>query len=196
MELDRGQRSSSQGSVATAPPPGRHQDSERDGGSLDQLWLRFCSQWRQEESQLSAERDTSLLERLERLSRLIGRSEGRWTEGGGRQASAGRLTGRLPAAGQNWTQVLPPQEAVPPAGGAPPRSMSAASSSVSSVDTARLARVFGAEKVRHLRTCASIHKLHRTIQEQKEGKNKEAVAPPLSFSQSEGSDQVSFSETR
>lgn len=193
MELDRGQRSFSQGSVATAPHPQRHQDSERDSGSgvsgsLDQLWLKFCSQWRQEESRPSAEREASLLERLERLSRLIG-SGGEWRrEEGGRDVRAGRLAGRLSASNQDWTQTLASQEAAPPAGRAPPDSVSAASSSVSTVDTTRLARVFGTERVRRLRTSASIHKLHRTIQEQKEGKNKE-VAP--SISQSEASDQVS-----
>ncbi|XP_075873486.1 centrosome-associated protein ALMS1-like [Nelusetta ayraudi] len=197
MELDRGQRSSSQGSVGTAPPPRRHQDPERDGGSegggpLDQLWLKFCSQWRREESRLSAERDGSLLERLERLSRLIGRGDEWRREGGGQDASAGRPAGRLPASGQDRTRPLPPQEAAPPAGVAPADSVSVASGSVSSVDTTRLARVFGAERVRRLRTStstsASIHKLHRTIQEQKEGKNKEEAAD--SFSQSEASDQV------
>lgn len=192
MELDHGQRSSSQGSVAT-----RHQDFEQDGSPLDQLWLKFRSQWRLEESQSSAEREASLLERLERLSRLIGSGEEWRREAGGRDASARRPAGRLSASSQDWTQKLPSQEAAPPAGPAPSNSVSdsvsAGSSSVSTVDTNRMARVFGTERIQRLRTSASIHKLHKTIREQREGKNKED-AP--SISQSEASDQVSLSETR
>lgn len=198
MELDQGQRSSSQGSVATAPDPQRHLGSEQASGSevrgpLDQLWLKFCSQWRHEESRLSAKLDTSLLERLERLSRLIGSGEKQSRVGGGHDVSAGRPAGRPTASSQDCTQMLLSQEAAPPAGRILSDGVSETSSSVSTVDTTRLARVFGAERVRRLCTSASIHKLHRTIQEQKEGKNKES-AP--SICQTETSDQVSLSETR
>lgn len=195
MELDQGQRSSSQGSAPTSPHTQRHQDSEQGSGSvvsgpLDQLWLKFCSQWRHEKSRLSGEREASLLERLERLSRVIGIGEEWKRERGGRDVSAGRLAGGLPASSKDWTQTLLSQEAAAPAGRGPSNSVSATSSSVSTVDTTRLAQVFGAERVRRLCTSASIHKLHKTIQEQKKGKNKEA-AP--SISQSETSDQVSLS---
>lgn len=202
MEPAWGQRSFSHASITTAPhPPRRHQDAERDTGvegvgPLDQLWLRFCSEWRQEEPRLNANRGASLLERLERLSRLIGhgemtaRSRREWR---GQEASVEGPSGRLPASSQEWTRGLQPQEVAPPAGGAPSESVSVLSGSVSSIDTTRLARVYGAERVRRLRTSTSIHKLHRTIQEQKEGKNKEVAAPP-SDSQSEASDQVSSSQ--
>lgn len=48
--------------------------SQEIGGSLDQLWRRFSERWSQDQSQQASERETSLLERLERLSRLINSS--------------------------------------------------------------------------------------------------------------------------
>ncbi|KAM9355805.1 uncharacterized protein alms1 isoform 2-T2 [Pholidichthys leucotaenia] len=39
--------------------------------SLDQLWQKFCDSWTMEESRPTRDRESSLLERLERLSRLI-----------------------------------------------------------------------------------------------------------------------------
>ncbi|XP_068194203.1 streptococcal hemagglutinin [Antennarius striatus] len=44
---------------------------EESRSSLDRLWRRFCTQWTLEESRPTSDREGSLLERLERLSRLI-----------------------------------------------------------------------------------------------------------------------------
>ncbi|XP_067099448.1 serine/arginine repetitive matrix protein 2 [Osmerus mordax] len=44
---------------------------QQTGRSLDQLWRRFSQRWSLEESRPTSEREASLLERLERLSRLI-----------------------------------------------------------------------------------------------------------------------------
>nr|XP_029512795.1 Alstrom syndrome protein 1 homolog [Oncorhynchus nerka] len=53
--------------------PGRrdHSLAQRSGSTLDQLWRRFSERWSLEEARPTNEREASLLERLERLSRLI-----------------------------------------------------------------------------------------------------------------------------
>ncbi|KAF1374458.1 hypothetical protein PFLUV_G00229310 [Perca fluviatilis] len=65
------------------PQTGEERDQEkRDSGSsstLDQLWKRFCDQWSLEQSQPTSDREASLLERLERLSRLINNTRGTYT---------------------------------------------------------------------------------------------------------------------
>lgn len=58
----------------TSPLLQRERTSQEIGGSLDQLWRRFSERWSQDQSQQGSERETSLLERLERLSRLINSS--------------------------------------------------------------------------------------------------------------------------
>lgn len=52
------------------PPP------TQSSSTLDQLWERFCSRWHLEDSQPTSNREASLLERLERLSRLIHNTRG------------------------------------------------------------------------------------------------------------------------
>ncbi|KAG5265491.1 hypothetical protein AALO_G00243080 [Alosa alosa] len=52
----------------------REQTSREIGGSLDQLWQRFSESWSRDQGRSANERETSLLERLERLSRLINSS--------------------------------------------------------------------------------------------------------------------------
>ncbi|XP_056152358.1 centrosome-associated protein ALMS1 [Lampris incognitus] len=50
--------------------------TQQNGGNLDQLWRRFSERWRLEESHWTNEKEASLLERLERLSRLIHNTTG------------------------------------------------------------------------------------------------------------------------
>ncbi|XP_071354433.1 serine-rich adhesin for platelets [Trachinotus anak] len=51
-----------------------HPSSQQSNSSLDQLWQRFCDRWTIEESRPT--REASLVERLERLSRLIHTTRG------------------------------------------------------------------------------------------------------------------------
>lgn len=197
--------------------------AEQSHGTLDQLWGKFCSQWRQEESWLSAEREASLLERLERLSRLMRytkdinppgtqrgpeeKTQRRWDDAVQKERKskmrAGRPRGELPVPHQAQTQRLQSEETAPPvqvdsfssithsqrlrpADRDPSETMSTASGSVSTVDTTRMVQVFGADRVQILKSSSSIRKLYRTINEQKEGKNKE---PPRIITVSETSDE-------
>ncbi|XP_054470241.1 platelet binding protein GspB [Anoplopoma fimbria] len=48
-----------------------HPSTRQSSSTLDQLWERFCDRWSLEESRLASNREAPLLERLERLSRLI-----------------------------------------------------------------------------------------------------------------------------
>ncbi|XP_041668480.1 uncharacterized protein alms1 [Cheilinus undulatus] len=48
-----------------------HHTAQTRSSTLDQLWLRFCDRWSQEESRPTSDGEASLLERLERLSHLI-----------------------------------------------------------------------------------------------------------------------------
>lgn len=201
--------------------------AQQSRGTLDQLWGKFCSQWRQEESRLSAEREASLLERLERLSRLMRytkdinpagtqrvpeeKTQRRWDDAVEKERKskmrAGRPRGELPVPHQARTQRLQSEETAPPvqvdsfssithsqslrrvpepADRDPSETMSTASGSVSTVDTTRMVQVFGADRVQILKSSSSIRKLYRTINEQKEGKNKE---PPRLITLSQTSDE-------
>uniref|UniRef100_A0A3B5BGU4 ALMS motif domain-containing protein n=1 Tax=Stegastes partitus TaxID=144197 RepID=A0A3B5BGU4_9TELE len=186
--------------------------SQQTSSSLDQLWQKFCEQWTTEESRPTRESETSLLERLERLSRLIhstraanvsavqqeedhdseqklGRrreevtlkqKERKKERSGevrrGRKAEP-HIQLRLqkeetshPAEDNSrasfsssscLSQHLSPAESETP---------STASGSMSSVDTARLIRVFGADRVQHLKNSSSLSKLYRTIDKQRDGR--------------------------
>lgn len=53
-----------------------HPAAQQSSRPLDQLWQRFCEQWSPEESRPTSDGETTLLERLERLSRLIHSTKG------------------------------------------------------------------------------------------------------------------------
>ncbi|XP_037341781.2 mucin-2 isoform X2 [Pungitius pungitius] len=183
------------------------QDQERRGrpvpltgaqrsSALDRLWERFCDQWSPEASRPTRDTDASLLERLERLSRLIhGRrdmSEGQ-EDKPGREGEVRRgceVTGGREAGGE---PPLPPQarrgrlqveETSRPADEDSLSSQSQhlcpadrdgsetlSSASMSTVDTERLIRAFGAHRVRRLEASASLSKLYGAIDRQKEGRH-------------------------
>ncbi|KAM9708939.1 uncharacterized protein ACNS7B_001072 isoform 2-T2 [Menidia menidia] len=151
-------------------------DREAASGSLDGLWQKFCGQWAEEESRPS---DASLLERLERLSRLLHGTKAPQAGGGGAQQRPDR-TGR----GRTETGENSPLE------GGGSEDLTASSGSMSTVDTARLVRAFGAHKVQPLTSGSSLSKLYSTISKQREdregrrGRNKD---PPHAATPSESS---------
>ncbi|TKS87265.1 Alstrom syndrome protein 1 [Collichthys lucidus] len=169
----------------------------RPGSSLDQLWLKFCERWSPEESQPTNDREASLLERLERLSRLLHSTKGgdvskavcdpedrlgRRT--GGQKDTEVRSIG-VTGSGQARTQCLHPadddstssfshssqsERLVLPADRDEWDTSSTTSNSMSTVDTARLIRAFGAHRVRHLKTSSTLSKLYDTINKQRDGR--------------------------
>lgn len=221
--------------------------------SLDQLWERFCSQWSPEEPRPTGGREASLLERLERLSRLIHSTKSpnpsetprdpRERQGRGREDAAGkerkkqagegkmraageggetrrrvgggRTTEGQPLAHQAWTQRPQGEETSPrdhqdsftsshdasqsqhrrPADRDESETLSATSGSVSTVDTARLVRAFGAHRVQHLKTSSSLSKLYSTISKQKEEREQRGRdgEPPHGITPSDTTDESSVS---
>ncbi|XP_070776864.1 serine-rich adhesin for platelets [Enoplosus armatus] len=228
-----------------------HPAAQQSSSTLDQLWQRFCDRWSLEESRPTSDRESSLLERLERLSRLIHSTRAANTselqegarchpeERPGRRGEdatrkerkthnreardmewkvrGGRKIEGEPR--QAWTQRLQVEEAskpadedrrdsftssfshdssqsqhLCPADRDESETLSTMSGSMSTVDTARLIRVFGAHRVQHLKTSSSLSKLYSTINKQKEGReprrgrNKE---PPhiITLSETTGTDE-------
>ncbi|XP_071369518.1 uro-adherence factor A [Centroberyx affinis] len=221
-----------------------HPASRQSGITLDQLWRRFSERWSLEESRPTSEREASLLERLERLSRLIHSTTGATSlseledeayrrrydaeqelrrreeaavlkrrerkvnieeversvrgEAGeirgraDRKARGGRkVDGKPSLPRQAWPQELQEEETPNPTEEDSPVSLSSSlshsqhlcpaerdesetlstmSSSMSTIDTARLVRAFGAHRVRHLKTGSSLSKLYSTIDKQREGR--------------------------
>lgn len=187
------------------PPP------TESSSTLDQLWERFCSRWHLEDSQPASNGEASLLERLERLSRLIhdtreSRAPGssRGSEDGARRrqegkedeaaetqrrvVEAGEAEAESPPSGQGRWEGHPPEH-TPPHGAAPHRHRCPAdreetdtlstSGSLSTVDTARLARAFGSPRVELLKTSRSLRRLYSTIDRQRERGGR--AAEPLSI---------------
>ncbi|CAB1423159.1 unnamed protein product [Pleuronectes platessa] len=175
--------------------------------SLDELWQRFCDRWTIEESRPTSDREASLLQRLERLSRLIhsrrrtnvselqedsqqpGRRRGDATRDSNREDDGSlheETTPPVPHQAQRTPQPAAENSRtsfssslshsssqsllLSPAGRDASESLSTVSGSVSSVDTARLVRAFGAHRVKHLRSGSSLGKLYNTINKQKEGR--------------------------
>ncbi|KAM6917359.1 centrosome-associated protein ALMS1-like [Lycodopsis pacificus] len=200
---------------SSAPEAGGERDQERrdphlprpaarqSSSTLDQLWERFCEQWSLEESRPTSDREASLLERLEGLTRLIHSTrETRMSalreekRSGGCEARAMQSTGRggrevhgePPGPLQAWTQRLQGEEAsgpahedirdsftsrsqhLCPADRDESETSSTVSGSVSTVDTARLVRAFGAHRVQRLIPSSSLSKLYSSISKQKEGR--------------------------
>ncbi|KAM4540335.1 uncharacterized protein alms1 [Fundulus diaphanus] len=180
-----------------SPPPAPRQSSN----TLDHLWQKFCEQWSKEESHPASDREASLLERLERLSRVIHGSHVREGQGyylpeapgrtqraernmgrrvgGGREAdlpSLRRLQAEepeLPAESDSRVSNSSSQDhPFSPADRDRPESPSTLSGSTSTVDTARLIRAFGAARVRHPRSGASLSKLYGAIDKQREARER------------------------
>lgn len=213
--------------------------SLQSSSALDQLWNRFCERWHLEESHPTSERETSLLERLERLSRLIHSTrslnltalqdeayhrpytteEKRGWRGDDatvrkerkedikeietreiryqaeRKGRGSRKVDTKPSIPRPaWAQrpqaeenLLPTEEDnhtsfnsthsqsssqsqhLCPAERDESETLSTMSGSVSTVDTARLIRAFGAHRVQRLKTSSSLGKLYSTINRQKGG---------------------------
>lgn len=279
MEVDKASHHLDRSSV---PQAGSERDQERRDSDLphpaaqqssrplDQLWQRFCDQWSPEESRPTSDREASLLERLERLSRLIHSTKGTNMSGlqqevschpeeklgrrgedatgkgrkkhigevkrsvGGearemeRKVRGGRkVESEPPVPRQAWTRRLQVEETSQPADEDSrdlftssfssnfshdsslslhfcpadrdeSETLSTVSGSMSTVDTARLIRAFGAHRVQHLKTSSSLSKLYGTINKQKEGReqrrgrNKE---PPhiVTLSETTGTDESTVS---
>uniref|UniRef100_UPI0037E702C8 serine-rich adhesin for platelets n=1 Tax=Semicossyphus pulcher TaxID=241346 RepID=UPI0037E702C8 len=224
-----------------------HHTAHPSSGTLDQLWQRFCDRWSQEESRPTSDREASLLERLERLSRVIHSTRG--TEISEAYSSPGEKVRRRggdaadkerkremkrsvvrggrevqhepPIPRQAWTQRLQVEETSPPAeeesrdsftssvshnSSLSPHlcpadrdeseTLSTMSGSMSTVDTARLIRAFGAHRVRHLKTSSGLSKLYSTINRQKEGREQKRERnrePPhvITPSETTGTDESS-----
>ncbi|XP_033499268.2 ALMS1 centrosome and basal body associated protein isoform X1 [Epinephelus lanceolatus] len=195
----------------------RHPVAQQSSSTLDQLWERFCDQWSLEESRPTSDREASLLQRLERLSRLIQntrganmserrggdaperdrkKGSGEVKRSGGGEARGGRkVEGKPPVLRQASTQRLQVEETsqsvdedrrdsftscfsqdssqsphLCPADRDESETLSSMSGSMSTVDTARLVRAFGAHRVQILKTSSSLSKLYSTINKQKEGR--------------------------
>ncbi|XP_032402375.1 uncharacterized protein alms1 isoform X2 [Xiphophorus hellerii] len=161
------------------PPPAPRQGAR----TLDHLWQKFCDQRTKDEARPTGDKDASLLERLERLSRVIHRTQAtqeaesqeerssyfpgrtprkerkeiKWSEHGG-------VTDRGWEAGggeaEHPTQLSHPSS---PADRDQPDSMS----TTSTVDTARLVRAFGADRVRNVNSSSRLGKLYSTISKQR-----------------------------
>ncbi|KAM4625961.1 uncharacterized protein alms1 [Polymixia lowei] len=204
-------------------------DPDQGVSTLDQLWRRFSERWGLEESRPTNEREASLLERLERLSRLIHGTAGPASllepdEGARRRSHAAeqeprrrgeaaalhsrgrrenieemersvegeggemrRRAGRTPAA---ESTPDPAEEDSPASLSSGPshgpalsrhlcqaerdesETTSTLSSAASTVDTARLIRAFGADRVRCLKTGSSLRKLYSAIDKQREGRER------------------------
>lgn len=218
---------------SSVPQAGGERDQDRwdgdlhqqGGSTLDQLWERFCARWSLEETQPTSDREASLLERLERLSRLIHSTRGaeasaayrdpqetlgrrgkdatvkerkkhtgevRMSTGGAARDAEWRLRGGRKVGGEPpiphpaWTKSLQVEEMSQPADEGSSTSgfshhtspadrdasetLSTTSGSISTVDTARLARAFGPHRVQHLKTSTSLRRLYSTINKQKEGR--------------------------
>lgn len=102
-----------------------------------------------QESQPTRDGDTSLLERLERLSRLIHGTKSFMSSGSHDSFQSQHLY---------------------PADRDESETLSATSGSFSTVDTARLVQVYGAQRAQHLKTNSTLKKLYSTINKQKEGR--------------------------
>ncbi|XP_016535891.1 uncharacterized protein alms1 isoform X2 [Poecilia formosa] len=162
------------------PPPALRQGTS----TLDHLWQKFCDQRTKDEARPTGDKDISLLERLERLSRVIHRTQAaqeaesqedrssyfpgrtprkerkeiKWSEHGGVTERGWEVGG---GEAEHPTQLNHPSS---PADRDQPDSLS----STSTVDTARLVRAFGADRVRNVNSSSRLGKLYSTINKQRE----------------------------
>ncbi|CAL9686858.1 unnamed protein product [Knipowitschia caucasica] len=174
------------------PDPIRNQppsSSKRNISDLDQLWERFSERWRrEEESRPVRESEVSLLERLERLSQVIHGTRDSSNSHldlsnqdisltsintGLRELKRQKHRGRSHVSFHDQRDDTgsgygPDLELSSPAE-RDVSVVSVSSTSVSTVDTARLIRAFGPERIqRNLRSSSSLSKLYSAISKQKE----------------------------
>ncbi|KAM8916102.1 uncharacterized protein alms1 isoform 2-T2 [Spinachia spinachia] len=177
--------------------PVPHTAAQRNS-ALDRLWERFCNQWSPKESCPTSDSEASLLQRLERLSRLVhsrrdtsgGQEERPGTEGEVRRG--GEVPGGREAEGE---PPVPLQEETcrhfRPADRDESETLSTAS--MSTVDTERLIRAFGAHRVQRLKTSSSLSKLYGAIDRQKGGRGQRRGRPRethvLTLSETTGTDE-------
>ncbi|XP_042624619.1 Alstrom syndrome protein 1 homolog isoform X3 [Cyprinus carpio] len=166
-----------------------HDVSREISSSLDQLWRRFSEKWSMEETRPTNEGETSLLDRLERLSRLIHNTTPKdqtIQEADSRKGEYYRMSDREDGTTEGGEQLeVTPQQAWPeheesqervhrcPA----ERDESASvetSSTLSTIDTERLLRAFGPHRVtsKGLESSDSLLRLYNTINMQKTGRRK------------------------
>ncbi|XP_073690233.1 uncharacterized protein alms1 isoform X2 [Garra rufa] len=172
-----------------------HDVSMEISSSLDQLWRRFSEKWSMEETQPTNDGETSLLDRLERLSRLIHnttptdqniqsqsrkeqyyRGSDRDREDGATERKEQRESVQLEVAPRHaWPEHEESQKRVRRYPAERDESASVeTSSSVSTIDTERLLRAFGPQRVtsKGLKSSDSLLRLHNTINTQKTGRRK------------------------
>ncbi|XP_058651887.1 uncharacterized protein alms1 isoform X3 [Onychostoma macrolepis] len=169
-----------------------HDVSIEISSSLDQLWRRFSEKWSMEETKPTNEGETSLLDRLERLSRLIHNTtptdltiQQSHSRKGEYYRSSVREDGTTEGEEQRVQLDVAPQQAWPeheesqdrvhrcPAERDESASVEA-SSSLSTIDTERLLRAFGPHRVtsKRLKSSDSLLRLYNTINMQKTGRRK------------------------
>lgn len=171
-----------------------HEVSVEISTSLDQLWRRFNEKWSVEDSRTTNEGDTSLLDRLERLSRLIHnttptnktikqldstnrRRETRGDKEDGMRTEEGAERERMTPR-HAWAEQEDNPESVQHCPAERDESSSVSmetSSTMSTIDTERLVRAFGHHRVtsKGLKSTDSLLRLHQnTINKQKTSRRK------------------------
>ncbi|XP_052428314.1 uncharacterized protein alms1 isoform X2 [Carassius gibelio] len=171
-----------------------HDVSIEISSSLDQLWRRFSEKWSMEETRPANEGETSLLDRLERLSRLIHSTtptdlniqqshsrKGKYyrrsdQEDGTMDGEEQRERVQLDVAPQqSWPEHEESQDRVHRCPAERDESASVeTSSSLSTIDTERLLRAFGPHRVtsKGQKSSDSLLRLYNTIHMQKTGRRK------------------------
>ncbi|XP_038135395.1 mucin-17 isoform X2 [Cyprinodon tularosa] len=150
------------------PPPQQSSDT------LDHLWQRFCDEWNREEPHPTRDKE-AILERLEHLSRLIQNSY----RGPGYYVPVRTLRDREEVKRTNMGRKVGDAEKetyvsnihnqpFPSADRDQPERLSTVSGSTSTMNTARLIRAFGADRVKHLRSNSNLSKLYSAINKQRE----------------------------
>ncbi|XP_059422342.1 uncharacterized protein alms1 isoform X2 [Carassius carassius] len=171
-----------------------HDVSIEISSSLDQLWRRFSEKWSMEETKPAKEGETSLLDRLDRLSRLIHSTtptdlniqqshsrKGEYyrrsdQEDGTTDGEEQRETVQLDVAPQQaWPEHEESQDRVHRFPAERDESASVeTSSSLSTIDTERLLRAFGPHRVtsKGQKSSDSLLRLYNAIHMQKTGRRK------------------------
>ncbi|XP_016400898.1 uncharacterized protein LOC107733682 isoform X1 [Sinocyclocheilus rhinocerous] len=171
-----------------------HDVSIEISSSLDQLWRRFSEKWSMEETRPTNEGETSLLDRLERLSCLIHNTsptdltiqqshsrKGEYyrrsdREAGTTEGEEQRERVQLDVAPQQaWPEHEENQDRVDHCPAERDESVSVeTSSSLSTIDTERLLRAFGPHRVtsKGLKSSDSLLRLYNTMNMQKTGRRK------------------------
>lgn len=168
-----------------------HEVSVAISSSLDQLWRRFNEKWSMEETRPTNVEDTSLLDRLERLSRLIhsttstdktvkqreGTNRSREVRGDKEEVEERKRVRLGAAPRQAWAEQEDNPETVQRCTAERDESSSVSvetSSTMSTIDTERLVRAFGHHRItsKGVRSSDSLLRLHNAINKQKTSKRK------------------------